>query len=983
MVKIQIKRWLLPIIFSSLCVILAIIMLVGNILAFGVYKEALSSYFGVKNASVTNFETNQYFERSCATAEEADALAENIGKQIEAEGAVLLKNENKALPLKRKSKVSCFSQSSVDFIYVSLGGSGTVPASGVLTLKQALEGEGFSVNKALWDFYTAKGNKRLTGGLAQSTSFNPNPWALNEVPYSQYTNNVKNSYAEYNDAAIVVISRMGCENGDLPRWDDKTTGSILELDSNEKEMLENVCSNFDKVIVLLNTGNAMECGFLEDYDIDACLWVGGVGRYGMESVAKILSGEINPSGRLTDTYAYDVFSSPAMQNMGNFGYYYNGSHSSAHHYLNYAEGIYVGYKYYETRYEDQILRQGQASSGGFDYDKIVQFPFGYGLGYSEFVWDDFKCEVRGTNIEISLTVTNTGFVKGKDVVEVYYQSPYTDYDREKGIEKSAISLATYIKTDEIEGGESQNVSVSFAIEDMKSYDASGDGMYLLEGSDQYYITAATDAHSAVKNILQAKGQNVGGDSAFVKRLNFSAKKYEKDGVSGTKINNQLSDALLSDAVYLSRSDWSVMNDDGLRYGELDGADLDGKTYKTNMTAELKNKMETVGYEAAGAPDENFVTPITDERAEEEISLIKLKTREFDDPMWDKLLNRLSVSEMVELAKLSGFRTMAITSINKPLATDADGPSGLNTLIGDSIRAGGFPFEVVIASTWNTDLAEKMGDAMGELCLWAKIQSNSKAPNLTGWYAPAMNIHRTPFGGRNFEYFSEDSALSGMMGAAIVKGASQKGVISYIKHFAFNEQETNRMTDNATWGQEQAFREIYLKPFEMTIKENLTVSVNGEELIGPVGVMTSYNRIGATWTGGSYSLITGILRKEWGFNGVVITDFMDGTWENVDQMLAAGGSIALNSVNNQTCTNNTAQALTYLRRAAKTTLYSFANSNGMNGIDGATLVRKGTPVFYGMMAGVDCALGILFIASGIAAVVLSIKIKNKNKGVDIK
>ena len=411
----------------------------------------------------------------------------------------MLKNENNALPLKRKSKVSCFSQSSVDFIYVSLGGSGTVPASGVLTLKQALESEGFSVNKKLWDFYTAKGNKRLTGGLAQSTSFDPNPWALNEVPYDQYTSSVKSSYAEYNDAAIVVISRMGCENGDLPRWDDKETGSILELDSNEREMLKNVCLNFDRVVVLLNTGNAMECGFLDEFDIDACLWVGGVGRYGIESVAKILSGETNPSGRLVDTYAYDVFSSPAMQNMGNFGYYYNGSHSSSHHYVNYAEGIYVGYKYYETRYEDQILKQGQASMGGFDYDKVVQFPFGYGLGYTEFVWDNFKCKVNGNNVEIFLTVTNIGFKKGKDVVQVYYQSPYTDYDKENGIEKSAINLATYVKTKELEGGESQNITLYFAIEDMKSYDASGKGTYLLEGSDQYYITAASDAHKAVKN----------------------------------------------------------------------------------------------------------------------------------------------------------------------------------------------------------------------------------------------------------------------------------------------------------------------------------------------------------------------------------------------------------------------------------------------------------------------------------------------------
>ncbi len=964
MKKIKKQNNTFIIMMSFVTLILLIILIISNVLAFGKYDSLLTTYFGMYGGTEVGYDTNQYFDRKKHSAEEASDEASNLAYITEGEGAVLLKNKNNALPLSTGNKVSCFSQSSVDFIYGVIGGSGSIDVSKVETLKMVLEQEkvGLSVNPILWNFYKNKTNyRRVVGGLAGGTSKDPNRWMLNEVPYSQYTNEVKSSYSQYNDAAIVVISRSGCENGDLPRdmsfWDKTNTGSILELDDNEKEMLKNVCSSFKKVIVLLNTGNPMECGFLDDYDIDACLWVGGVGQHGLNAVADILVGNINPSGRTVDTYAYDVFSAPAMQNWGNYAYVYNGK-ETGHHYVAYAEGIYVGYKYYETRYEDKIMNT--QNTGNYNYEEIVQFPFGYGLSYTSFEMNNFSANVKNNMIEVSVNVKNVGNKSGKYVTEFYYQSPYTEYDKAKQIEKSSINLLGFVKTKELMPNEEQVVKETFDLENLKSYDAYGKKTYILEGSEDYYLTVADNAHSAINNILEAKGFSVSGNSQLTYKFGLKEKLYDEDTKTGTKISNLFEEADLNELTYLSRNNWIAMENDGLRYGSYYGKDGDGSVYKKNINEELKSKLELIGYEASGAPNETFEMP--NQGVDGDLKLINLKNRNFNDENWDKLLNQVTVDEMVKMAKLSGFKTAEMKSIDKPYTTDADGPSAWNSFIGDGVNAGGFPYSVVLASTWNVELAKEVGDIMGELCLWAKINNKSKTPNLTGWYAPAMNIHRTSFGGRNFEYYSEDAILSAYIGSSVVKGATNRGVICYLKHFAVNEQETNRMTDNVVWINEQSLREIYLKPFEISVKEG-----------GTLGMMTSYNRIGTIWAGGNYALLTGVLRNEWGFNGFIITDYMDGDYENVDQMLAAGGDAALNPIDNQNCQSDTAQAITYLRRATKHCLYAVVNSNAMNGFDGATKVIGAKPRYHLYIVGLDITISILVLCS-ISFTIL--KLRNK-------
>ena len=597
--------------FTALSILLVVVMLVGNYLAFYLYSGVLESYFGIEGAAIENYDTNQYFPREAPSEAAATNGAANLGRTIVAEGSVLLKNDNNVLPLAAGAKVSLFSASSVDFIYGSTGGSGTIGDGSKTTLKQSLEAVGYSVNPTLWNFYQEMGYKRTVGGLAQSVQYyEPNKFLINEVPYDKYTPAVIDSYSQYGDAAIIVIARTGCENGDLPRsmsvaTNGQNTGSILELDADERRMIEEVCKKFDKVVVLLNTSNPMECDFLNEYDIDSCLWVGGVGQYGMTSVADIIYGTVNPSGRLVDTYAYDAFSSPAMQNMGNYEYWTNnGTKETEHHYLTYAEGIYVGYKYYETRYEDAVMGRGNA--GDYNYDSTVQFPFGYGISYTEFEWSNFSAEKKGDQIVVTVTVKNIGDVRGKEVVQVYYQSPYTQYDIENGVEKAAVNLIGYQKTKILQPGESETVTISYDIEDMKSYDANGKKTYYLEastGADKYYVTAAQNAHAAINNILAAKGYTVGGNKDFAEdNITIEETIYNIDSHSGNVVGNLFDDAsgtqYHEDIKYLSRNDWSQMDNNGLLFGTptAQGMDMDGPEYKATLSDALKKVLETEGFE---------------------------------------------------------------------------------------------------------------------------------------------------------------------------------------------------------------------------------------------------------------------------------------------------------------------------------------------------------------------------------------------------
>ncbi|MDR2373207.1 MAG: glycoside hydrolase family 3 C-terminal domain-containing protein, partial [Bifidobacteriaceae bacterium] len=802
---------------------------------------------------------------------------------------------------------------------------------------------GFDVNPTLWDFYA-------TGEAASYRKTTPDvygqgEYAVNEVPLAVYTDAVIDSFAAYADAAVVVIGRSGGETGDLPAVPGASGVTYLQLTADERDMIELACEHFGTVVVVLNTQNPLEGGFLEEYAIDAALWAGAFGQIGATAVGEVLAGQVNPSGALVDTYAYDSTSAPAMANFGSYQITnvevgtpeipMGGS------YIAYSEGIYVGYRYYETRYEDVVT--GRDGVGAFDYAAEVQFPFGHGLSYTDFEWGEADLSESDEAYEVAITVTNTGAVAGKDIVQVYLQSPYTDYDREHGIEKAAVELAGYAKTGLLEPGAKETVTVSVPKELLKTYDADGEGTYVLDAGD-YYLAAGQDAHAAVNNILAAKGfsESDGMDDAAAPALahkvtvaDFDAETYAVSPVTGNEIANQFTDVDLktwdADFVYLSRSDWT---------GTWPGVYADGAWAAPE---EFVKALElTVPEDPDAEVPEYGVT------SEEfgELNAAMMRDLEYDNPAWEALLDQASLDDLEQLVRIGGYATRRVDSIQLPATTDTDGPQGFSAgLVGGSPGFGYSP-AIVLASSWNDSLAEDMGKAIGE---------ESLQLGTTGWYAPAMNIHRTPYSGRNFEYYSEDGLLSGKMSAAIIRGAQDKGVIVFAKHFAVNDQETNRMAGSML-ASEQAVREIYLKPFELSVREG-----------GALGMMAAMNRIGPLWVGAHPGLMTGTLRGEWGFTGVVITDqasFSVFSYEDMRMGLAAGTDLWLNTdaeLWKLSDADMTATVQANIRRAAHNTAYAVVHSNAMNGLSPGARIEAVTPPWRWWLITANVVLGALALA----------------------
>ena len=688
------------------------------------------------------------------------------------------------------------------------------------------------------------------------------------------------------------------------------------------------CENFDKVVLIINANNPLELGFLEDdayENVKAAVWVGGVGQMGMYAIGEALAGETNFSGRLVDTYAYDSLSAPSNNNIGDF-VIENSEVKNGTKYMVYGENIYVGYRYYETRYEDTVLGQGNA--GDYDYETTVQYPFGYGLSYTEFEWSDYKVAEGEDSFDVEVTVKNAGNTAGKDVVQVYMQSPYTEYDQANGVEKASVELVGFAKTEELKAGEETKITVSVDKEVMKAYDSEGAGTYILDAGD-YYFTAADNAHEAVNNILAAKGRtkadgmDADGDKEFtykttVEKLDKTI--YASSTVTGEDIENQLEDVDIryydSEYQYLSRSDWE---------GTWPKLYADGA-----MTASGGMLKDLEYYRGEEVIDGGAEMPETESGSELLVS--EAVGKEYDDPIWDELTGQLPLSKMTQLVRMGGYATIQIDAIGLPSTTDKDGPSGISgTLVGGK-SAMAYPVEVVMASTWNVDLMRQMGESLGE---------DSIATEVAGWYAPGLNIHRSPYSGRNFEYFSEDGFLAGKMGAAEISGAREKGVITYMKHFALNDQETNRY-GGVIFANEQAVREIFLKGFEYGVKEGNSNAA-----------MAAMNRIGARWVGAHKGLMTNILRNEWGFEGMVITDqasvpgmfyqdMISGLWAGTDLWLNTNKNFwkldAYPEFNGETVdyTSN-ATVMTNAHRAAKNVIYAVAGSNAMGTVseDGTT------------------------------------------------
>ncbi len=891
-----------------------------------------------------------YYSLDFDSVEEMAEYGEWLCQQVEAEGAALLMNENSALPLSSSAKVSLFSNSSVNLVYGGTG-SGNVDASAADTLKEALEKVGISVNETLWDFYeSGEGSEyvRDGGSLYSSSSA-----TVCEVPWSVYTDEVLDSVADYSDAAIVVFSRVGGEGSDL----DYDEVNYLQLDEDEQEMLAQVSAlkeagTIDCIIVLVNSANALQMDFLLDEanSVDAVLWIGDVGITGINAVAEILAGEVTPSGSLVDTYCYDNYSSPAMANFTPVTYEgdTDAIPSSADTYMVYQEGIYEGYKYYETRYEDYVMGSGNA--GNYTYSDDVAFAFGYGLSYTEFAYSDTSMTYNSSTdqFEITVTVTNVGSTySGKKTVQIYSQSPYTDYDVANGVEKASVALCGFGKTSILAPGESETLTIYVDKSDLASYDTYGYGTYILD-EGTYYLAIGDGAHDAVNNILAAKGYTVAntdgrmdadGDASLAlswEQEEFDALTYSTSA-NGTTITNQLSDADINlyDGVeetvtYLSRSDWT-------------GTWPTGVTI--TLTETLIEDLQLVLY----APDDYEDVDMPTLGADNGVTLYDMIGLDYDDPLWDDLLDELTFDEMVSLIGDSFHWTMPILSIQAPGTRDENGPQGLTaSLFGtdsDEMDATAFTSEDVMAATFNTELMTAIGNVIGNNCVSAEVAV---------LYGPGNNIHRTPYGGRNFEYYSEDGFLSGEMCAYEVAAIEAKGVHVVMKHFALNDCEQDRI-GLGVWINEQTAREIYLKAFQAPIED-----------AGGNGVMTAYTRWGATWSGANYGLITGILREEWGCDGLIITDNVLTKYCNgVDGILAGVSTFdaMLSYVTDQLPDyEDDAVIVTAMREACHHNLYAIANSVGMNGVGENTTVKASQPAILNI-------LKIVAIISGILALVM--------------
>ena len=877
--------------------------------------------------------------------EETSAKATELVNEITADGVVLAKDEDGILPVASGSKLNVFGWASTNPCYGGTGSGALNTAYPVTDLLTGLHDAGIETNEELSKFYTDyKADRPSVGMVAQD-------WTLPEPNVSLYTDEMMENAKAFSDTAMVVITRVGGEGADLPTdmasvvdgswirrvaqaygsergtayyngtYDDSLNEGndwdkgdhFLQLSNREEDLLDLVTANFDNVILVYNGANAFQMDFLKDYpQIKGVLLCPGTGQSGFEGFGKVVSGEVNPSGRTVDTYVSNLKNAPWWNNFGDFKYTnteelnsdssFFDPEGTTPSFVNYVEGIYVGYKFYETA----------ADEGLINYDDEVVFPFGYGLSYTSFTKEMSGITNDGTNLNFTVTVTNTGSVAGKDVVEIYSDPPYTN----GGIEKSSANLLDFAKTSELAPGESQTIEFSIPVEDLASYDYQTNGCYVLEAGD-YVISANDDSH----NVADSQTYTVASDIVY-----NESNKRGSDAVAAT---NEF-DFAEGEITYLSRADGFA------NYAEATAAPA---TYE--MTDEQKAAFDNAHtYTEAGYQndDDANAADITT-GAKNGLKLVDLRGVDYNDAKWDQLLDQMTIDEMQQTIGFGGYQTAAVSSIEKVRTNDCDGPASINNNF-TGVGSVGFPAATLIGMTWDKDLAYAFGDSIGEM---------ANEMDTSGWYGPAMNIHRTAFAGRNFEYYSEDGVLSGRMASNAILGAQEHGVYAYMKHFALNDQEGNRTSMAATWSNEQAIREIYLKPFEISVKD-----------ADCHAVMSSFNYIGTRWAGGCKELLKNVLRGEWGFVGFVETDYFgvygymtadQGVRNGCDLMLCTTG----NDFNTVTVlTNSSKQAL---REASKNILYTVVNSRAY----AAENLNPGMAKWEIIMIGADVLVALLIVA----------------------
>ncbi|MBQ7658240.1 MAG: glycoside hydrolase family 3 C-terminal domain-containing protein [Butyrivibrio sp.] len=892
--------------------LLALVLVVTNILLGPVYSMVNMAMGGGK------------------ISDESSEQAKELCTQIAEEGIVLLKNDSAALPLASGTKVNVFGWSSTNPIYGGTGSGALSAAYPTVDFLQGLTDAGIEYNQELVDFYKGWRDSRPSVGMMGQD------WTIPEPTIEEY-GDLFTSAKDYSDTAIFFIARSGGEGADLPvsydgadtynydpnsffggtgtRYSEQADDldankSYLELSNREKALLDKVTSDYSKVIVIVNSANAMELGFVNDYSqIKSVLYCPGTGQTGFDGLGEILAGQVNPSGKTADTFVADLHATPTANNFGDFDYtnmsefgfenMFAEGGMSYPTFVNYVEGIYVGYRFYETAFAE-----AEAGNMEFDYDSAVVYPFGYGLSYTTFSQEMGPVNNDGKTVSFDVTVTNTGSVAGKDVVQVYYNPPYTN----GGIEKSAANLIEFAKTGVLEPGASETVNISFALEDMASYDTYGEGCYVLDAGD-YEISINTDAHNKIAS------ENVTVDSKVVYD---ESNKRESDFVAAT---NQFGFAEGDSFTYLSRADGFANYDEATKAPtSFEMSDAYKATY-----------FNETNYDPTAYNNDADVMPTTG--AKNGVKLADLRGVDYDDAMWDSLLDELTVSEMNTLIALGGYETSAVDSIDKVMTYDCDGPASINNNFTGQGSIG-FPAAVMIACTWNKDLAYAFGDSIGQM---------ADEMDVSGWYAPATNTHRSAFAGRNFEYYSEDGVLAGWMCAKAVDGARAHGVYSYVKHFATNDQETNRTGFLCTWLNEQSLREIYLKSFEIAFKN-----------ANPAATMVAFNNIGTIPAEACSELLNTVLRGEWGFRGLAETDYFGGYgYQDSDRMIRNGCDLMLATYETpqSTVTDQTsATSVIAMRQASKNILYTVVNSRAYD-----KNVNTGLPTWVKILYAVDALL----------------------------
>ena len=846
--------------------VLAIVVVVGSIES-NIYAASLNSIF-TKAAEPDSTITS--------TEEEWRGLATEISD----EGMVLLKNKNNVLPLAAGTKLNLLGYSAWNPFY-SGSGSGSVSASDSISIEKSLIDAGFEINP---DLASAQSMWPEKPEDTNPYGYNDGDLFFGDVDISKYSGSISfESQANYSNVGIVVIGRAGGEGYDLTALDN---ADYLQLTDNEKNLLSNAKASFDKVIVVLNMANAMALDELSQFDVDAIVWAGLPGPYGFESLGNILNGSVNPSGSLPDTWVYDNDSNPANENFGD-----NLASNGSSHYVDYVEGIYVGYKWYETAYAENAVITNTKTGEVFDfndYESIVAYPFGYGLSYTTFTQEIVKASSEidpHGQLEFEVKVTNSGKVAGKDAVQLYLSAPYTDYDKQHNVEKAAVSLCGFGKTDEIAPGESQTLTITVVVEDIASYDSSYKnadgtvGAYMLDGGEYEFILG-DNSHVAYDSVIA----NLESDYFYTQD-----NKRSSDDVQAS---NQFDDAARGE--YLSRQN-----------GFENYA-----TAMASVTDELTSTIWEDDWNSLYADLDKAVTKEyvegVDYAKDGDLTLADLAGAPYEDEKWDELISQLTIQELEDLVAIATYQTPAVNSIDKGATSDSDGPLGISSMFNSDLNSVAYPCIPILSATFNKAFATKMGELVSD-------QAHNKG--LTGWYAPAMDTHRSAYSGRNFEYYSEDAYLGAAMGSACVAGARDRGMIVYIKHFALNDQDTNRGGALHTYSNEQAIREIYLKPFEASVK-----------LGGANAIMTSMNYVGNIFAGGNINLMEDVLRGEWGFRGKSLTDMDEaGEGVKVDACLRAGTDCWL-SIYGITFDEDVTNAdIFYLQRAAKNILYAEANS----------------------------------------------------------